>query len=66
MHELYLWPFADAVRAGVGSVMWYDVPNLECFVGLEKSYLTFVQLLQPSQQLLCLPKFESPQRPSEK
>lgn len=22
MHELYLWPFADAVRAGVGSVMW--------------------------------------------
>ena len=21
MHELYLWPFADAVRAGVGSVM---------------------------------------------
>ncbi len=22
MHELYLWPFANAVRAGVGSVMW--------------------------------------------
>jgi beta-glucosidase len=21
MHELYLWPFVDAVRAGVGSVM---------------------------------------------
>ena len=21
MHELYMWPFADAVRAGVGSVM---------------------------------------------
>lgn len=21
MHELYLWPFADAVRAGTGSVM---------------------------------------------
>lgn len=21
LHELYLWPFADAVRAGVGSVM---------------------------------------------
>lgn len=21
MHELYLWPFADAVRAGVGAVM---------------------------------------------
>ena len=21
MHELYLWPFADAVRAGVGSIM---------------------------------------------
>lgn len=23
LHELYLWPFADAVRAGVGSVMSY-------------------------------------------
>ncbi|RYP14666.1 hypothetical protein DL765_006232 [Monosporascus sp. GIB2] len=22
MHELYLWPFADAARAGVGSIMW--------------------------------------------
>ena len=22
MHELYLWPFADAVRAGTGSIMW--------------------------------------------
>lgn len=21
MHELYLWPFADAVKAGVGSIM---------------------------------------------
>lgn len=21
MHELYLWPFADAVRAGTGSIM---------------------------------------------
>jgi beta-glucosidase-like glycosyl hydrolase len=21
LHELYLWPFAEAVRAGVGSVM---------------------------------------------
>jgi beta-glucosidase-like glycosyl hydrolase len=21
MHELYLWPFAEAVRAGVGSAM---------------------------------------------
>lgn len=21
LHELYLWPFADAVKAGVGSVM---------------------------------------------
>ena len=22
MHELYLWPFADAVRAGTGSIMY--------------------------------------------
>lgn len=21
MHELYLWPFADAIKAGVGSIM---------------------------------------------
>lgn len=28
MHELYLWPFADAVRAGVGSIMWLVFPRL--------------------------------------
>lgn len=22
MHELYLWPFADAVKAGAASFMW--------------------------------------------
>lgn len=22
MHELYMWPFANAVKAGVASVMW--------------------------------------------
>lgn len=27
LHELYLWPFADAVRAGVGSVMSYVLPS---------------------------------------
>ena len=27
MHELYLWPFADAVRAGTGSIM-YGIPLL--------------------------------------
>lgn len=23
LHELYLWGFAEAVRAGTGYVMWY-------------------------------------------
>jgi beta-glucosidase len=22
LHELYLWPFQEAVKAGTGSVMW--------------------------------------------
>lgn len=31
MHELYLWPFADAVRAGVSSVMCsYNRVNGTC------------------------------------
>lgn len=29
MHELYLWPFAEGVRAGVGSVM--IAYNAVCF-----------------------------------
>lgn len=32
LHELYLWPFAEGVRAGVGSLMtaYNDVRNLPC------------------------------------
>ena len=35
LHELYLWPFAEAVRAGVGAVMiaYNEVPYAECDVG---------------------------------
>jgi len=37
MHELYLWPFAEGVRAGVGSVMvaYNDVSrpsSIQCVV----------------------------------
>lgn len=28
LHELYVWPFADAVRAGVGSVMCVPLESL--------------------------------------
>ena len=38
MHELYLWPFADAVRAGVGSVMC-SYNQLNNSYGCENSYL---------------------------
>ncbi|TLD25476.1 hypothetical protein PspLS_05564 [Pyricularia sp. CBS 133598] len=49
MHELYLWPFADAVRAGVGSVMCsytqinnsYGCQNSKLLNGLLKDELGF-------------------------
>nr|6SZ6_A Chain A, Beta-glucosidase [Thermochaetoides thermophila] len=49
MHELYLWPFADAVRAGVGSVMCaynqvnnsYSCHNSKLLNGLLKNELGF-------------------------
>lgn len=49
MHELYLWPFADAVRAGVGSVMCsyqqinnsYGCQNSKTLNGLLKNELGF-------------------------
>lgn len=49
MHELYLWPFADAVRAGVGSVMCsyqqinnsYGCQNAKTLNGLLKDELGF-------------------------
>lgn len=49
MHELYLWPFADAIRAGVGSVMCsyqqvnnsYGCQNSKLLNGLLKDELGF-------------------------
>lgn len=49
MHELYMWPFADAVRAGVGSVMCvytqvnnsYGCQNSKLLNGLLKDELGF-------------------------
>lgn len=49
MHELYLWPFADAVRAGVASVMCayqqvnntYSAQNAKLLNGLLKDELGF-------------------------
>ncbi|KAI8673277.1 Beta-glucosidase [Fusarium keratoplasticum] len=49
MHELYMWPFADAVKAGVGSVMCsyqqvnnsYGCQNSKLLNGLLKSELGF-------------------------
>ena len=49
MHELYLWPFADAVRAGTGSIMCsynrlnssYACHNSYLLNGLLKSELNF-------------------------
>ncbi|KAI9827945.1 MAG: hypothetical protein M1826_006141 [Phylliscum demangeonii] len=44
MHELYLWPFADAVRAGVGSVMC-SYQQINNSYGCQNSY-TLNQLLK--------------------
>ena len=49
MHELYLWPFADAVRAGVGSIMCsynqvnnsYACQNSKLLNGILKDELGF-------------------------
>jgi len=49
MHELYLWPFADAVRAGVSSIMCsynrvnqtYACQNSKLLNGLLKEELGF-------------------------
>jgi len=49
MHELYLWPFADSIRAGVGSVMCsynqvnntYACGNSKTMNGLLKDELGF-------------------------
>ncbi|GKT47596.1 putative beta-glucosidase btgE [Colletotrichum spaethianum] len=49
MHELYMWPFADAVRAGVGSIMCsynqvnnsYGCQNSKLLNGLLKEELGF-------------------------
>jgi len=49
MHELYMWPFADAVRAGVGAVMCsyqqvnnsYGCQNSKLMNGLLKNELGF-------------------------
>jgi len=49
MHELYLWPFVDAVKAGTGSVMCsynringsYASQNSKAMNGLLKSELEF-------------------------
>lgn len=49
MHELYLWPFADAVRAGVGAIMCsyqqvnnsYGCQNSQLLNGLLKDELKF-------------------------
>ncbi|KAI5804404.1 putative beta-glucosidase [Geopyxis carbonaria] len=49
MHELYLWPFADAVRAGVGAIMCsyqqvnnsYGCANSKTLNGLLKDELDF-------------------------
>ena len=49
MHELYLWPFADAVRAGVSAIMCgynrvnqtYSCENSKLLNGLLKEELDF-------------------------
>lgn len=49
MHELYVWPFADAVKAGVGSIMCgynqvnnsYNCQNSKLLNGILKSELGF-------------------------
>lgn len=46
LHELYLWPFAEAIKAGVGAVMtsYNDVSLLSCYI--------------PQDNYICLDYFE--------
>lgn len=54
LHELYLWPFADAIKAGVGSVMCsyqmlnnsYSCGNSKLLNGILKDELGFQGFVQ--------------------
>lgn len=50
MHELYMWPFADAVHAGVASVSKFFTP---CFYTLLAHYRLLT--IQSSTYSVCLP-----------
>lgn len=49
LHELYLWPFAEAVKAGTASVRYHGQRDLTH--GLTGTDHVFIQ---PDQQQLCL------------
>lgn len=62
MHELYLWPFADAVRAGTASVMC----SYNQVSGITVGDLTNIVLtILAGQQLLRLPEFLPAELPAE-
>lgn len=49
LHELYVWPFADAVRAGTGSVMCsYNQANNSYAVSIDRVHVTVALLTDPS------------------
>ena len=61
MHELYMWPFADAVKAGVSSMMVR--PSFD--LGTDQSTDGFIVFVQQTQRLLCLPEQQGYQRPAQ-
>lgn len=63
MHELYLWPFADAVKAGAGSVMcsYQQVSQERIAVCLSRP----INMVLLDQQQLWLPKLIPAQRSPE-
>lgn len=54
MHELYLWPFADSVKAGVASVMCsYNKINGQSFPLTVVFFLFFFQFSDTSYIRIC-------------
>ncbi|KIJ29627.1 glycoside hydrolase family 3 protein [Sphaerobolus stellatus SS14] len=72
MHELYLWPFAEAVKVGVGSVMCVFFTSHSSFyppysiLSPFPSTLARCVFLQQNKPNPSLPKLQNPQRPPQR
>jgi len=66
MHEMYLWPFADAVHAGTASISkWYMFLYLSLNVLQWSNSTSLSVLVSASEQQLWVPKQQTLEWPSQ-